>query len=125
MMNIRKAASIVLGVFLIQIAPSSFGMVKYKDLENGDILYTRGCSKPESTAWISRFKVTSIDNKGIAWGTFERATIRDRNFRSLNFLAVQDQKINLTEVCQTGGCYTNEEEPFADAKKWMVHGCTE
>ncbi len=99
-------------------------LVKYTNLEEGDTLYTRGCSTLNKNGWVNRFKVTNIDKKGIAWGTYESANIQDPNFRTLNYRPKKGANlINLSEVCISGGCYTKETAAFSDLKKWMLSGC--
>ena len=96
--------------------------VKYDNLAKGDNLYTRGTSENCRTGWVNRFKVNSIKN-GVAWGTSERAIAYDMNFRTLDYKNTsKNGDINLTEICKSGGCYTLEEEAFADVKFMLVFG---
>lgn len=98
--------------------------VKYKDLQVGDTLYTRNCLQDPKKGWVYRFVVKTIDDNGVALGSSEKATVTDEGFRELVFSEkIASESANLSEICEKGGCYTKEEEAFADLKKWMVFGC--
>ena len=97
-------------------------LVKYTNLEMGDLLYTRGCTSANRFFWVNRFKVATIDEKGIAWGTSGQAVIRSADFASLKFQSA-NRAINLSEICVSGGCYTKESEASSDVKRWLRNGC--
>ncbi len=97
-------------------------LVKYTNLELGDFLFTRGCNSENRVFWVNRFRVTTIDAKGVAWGTFEQAKVRSADFRSLNYQSL-DGPVNLSKNCVSGGCYTKETSASSDVKRWLLNGC--
>lgn len=105
-----------------QQADRTVPRVKYTDLTLDDVLYTRGCSSAAGVFWINRFLVKRIDAKGIAWGSYERATIYDPAFSSLSYRD-QGEPLNLSETCVSGGCYTQESAAVADVRGWIARGC--
>ncbi len=116
----KKFVSII-GVTFLLLSCNSMA-VKYDNLAKGDNLYTRGTSENCRTGWINRFNVKSVRNE-VAWGTWEKAIAYDMNFRTLDYKDMsKDGNINLTKVCKSGGCYTLEEEAFADVKFMLVFG---
>ncbi|MDD2611092.1 MAG: hypothetical protein PHX60_15680 [Giesbergeria sp.] len=121
----KKRYTSIVGSVLCLLSLQSMAEVKYEGLEVGDNLYTRGSSEDCRSAWVNRFKVTSIKD-GVAWGTSEQAkvSVADIYFRALEFKSTSEgSNTDLTKVCKVGGCYTLEEEPFAEVKYWMVFGC--
>jgi len=105
------------------ITTSSYAIVKYKGVKKDDVLFTRGCSRSLHIGWVNRFNVVEVDKNGTAWGTLEKATIKDPNFRELKFEKIKSEKLNMSKICKQGGCYTREEEAFSDVKNWMVFSC--
>jgi hypothetical protein len=97
-------------------------LVKYTNLEMGDLLYTRGCASANRFFWVNRFSVVTIDERGIAWGTSGQAIIGSADFASLNFQNA-GRGINLSEICVSGGCYTKEAAASSDVKRWLRNGC--
>ncbi|NOU20410.1 MAG: hypothetical protein HOO93_01235 [Methyloglobulus sp.] len=71
---------------------------------------------------LGEIKSKGFEKDGAAKGTSEMAAVTDKNFRTLSFSKPLEKYEDISKLCASG-CYTLEEEAFADVKKWMVFGC--